>query len=87
MIDGILNRATSTPFKAPSKPPIPIADRITTGIGIPAFAIIPAATLQTANCDPADMSTLPVRITRVIPMATIRAGAFCNARSRQLAVE
>ena len=73
------------PFTAPIAAPITTPQGSNSGTGTPAFASHPAATLHTANCEPTEMSICPARITMVIPVATMSAGALFRARSRKFA--
>src|SRR5436309_637484 len=51
---------------------------------MPDFAARPAVTLAIANAEPTEISISPVRITTVIPIATISTGAFARKRSIRL---
>src|SRR5262249_31572433 len=78
------SHATRAPFNAPSTAPVRHAERAAIHVGIPDFAAIPAITLAIAKTDPTEISISPVRITSVIPSATIRIGTFVRNRSSRL---
>ena len=80
-IDGMRTQATSAPLIAPISAPVRQAASPASGVGRPSLANIPAAMLQTANCDPTEISISPLRMTSVMPSATISTGMLANSRS------
>src|SRR5262245_49790652 len=80
-------RATSTPFIEPSAAPTRHAASATIGVGSPALATRPPATPQRAKTEPTEMSICPVRMTSVIPSATINTGRLARKRSARLSRE
>ncbi len=81
-IEGMRTHATSAPLMPPINAPTRQAARPASGVGRPMRAKTPVATLQIANCEPTEISILPVRITRNMPRATISTGMFASTRSR-----
>ncbi len=81
-IEGIRTHATSAPLMPPISAPTRQAATPASGVGSPMRAKTPAATLQMANCEPTEISILPVRITSIMPSATISTGMFASTRSR-----
>ena len=55
------------------------------GIGQPLLAARPAKTLQSANCDPIEMSICRQTITSVIPQAVINTGTASQSIDRSCA--
>ena len=81
-IEGRPATVTNSPLIAPRPAPRATVAIRTPGIGRPQRANRPAATPQTQNCDPIEISICRHRITAVIPAAATRIGAFATSIAR-----
>ena len=74
----------SAPFPRPQARPTTRPTAAAAAIGSPASCAVPSATPASATIEPTDRSMPPVRITNVIPTATIPMNALCSTTLTRL---